>query len=168
MNNKIKCPICGKLGAYKSQYYRDIIVHKCKDTLIEVGTIDVNNNFVPKLISEYSFDLKKYKVEIESFDFKTFYERDDFEPFSKNLTFSQGNFEIFNCIIKNNLGINVTNFIIIVGDKELRNNSIISKSPIDHDLIDEVSIDILKFLVDKKRIIANRLAYDMGIVDVPF
>lgn len=168
MNNKIKCPICGKLGAYKSQYYRDVVVHKCKDTLIEVGIIDINNNFIPKVISEYSFDLNKYKVEIESLDVKTFYKRDDLESFSKNLKFSQGNFEIFNCIIKNDSGNTITNFIIIVGDKELRNNSIISKNPIDHDLIDEVSIDILKFLVDKKRIIANRLAYDMGIVDVPF
>ena len=44
---RFDCPKCGaKNSAYISQTYFDVVVHKCSDTLHEVGTFR-NNRFTP-------------------------------------------------------------------------------------------------------------------------
>ena len=127
MKKYFTCPECGKSNAYLSQYYNNIIVHKCNDQLNEVGQLIEGIPFSNKV----SFNINEIDCLIN--------ENINKQKFNKMLVLKYRNNIILKCNLKG-LSVNQINIIdqnykdeAIVVMKELFKKKIFSENLITYE-----------------------------------
>lgn len=139
---KILCPKCYGYGAYRSQSFPDILVHKCDESLLEVAHI--YNNFIVSLESEFINYNNHSIVRTNIFD----------NAFSKNKSLS----------LKAN-----SNFILIDNKilLEIEGLNLLKIHELKHLEVKSFK-EILKYLHKQNYFSENMLTYNLGISETPF
>lgn len=154
------CPICNKNGAYESNTYPGILVHKCSNALVEVGSLtDGKVNTINKQINNGKmFQTMNFNIlQVPSVD--------DLEEYYVSLGYSyareardllEKDFNRSSCFaIKSRLNNKVIYLLMITNKKIIKHSDILSKHN-DRPDIPEI-VEVLDKLIYNKELVDNEI-----------